>query len=268
VDATEVIHAQLEIKACTAELYVNRIAVARLRPDTALVTSISVPQLLVPFDNEIELLVEPGTSPSRARTEYHEETLSGASAVARLVRFSGEVVTNVENGELLAEVQWKSQDGVRDAFPKAIARQASLGALAGRWSWQDAPPLVLDDALVDEARAVLSELGQALRRGSAAAFRELVAVPCSEALRAYPALTEEYVNATVEQDVEHYHRSPDPVLPLVRERHDFRLAAADRMLECIDKDWLPSLRLRDPSGAIVPYPVFLARLEGRLRVVR
>jgi hypothetical protein len=230
--------------------------------------SIAVQELLVPGDNELELLVEPGTSPSRARVEYHEERLSGASAVARLVRFPDNVITDAANGELVVDVQWKSQDGVREAFPKAIAKRAALGPWAGRWPWQDAPPLVLDDALVDEARAVLAELGDAFRRGSAAAYRVLLEAQSSDALRAYPALSEEFVQTDLERLVAHYHASPEPVLPLVRERHDFRLVAGDRMLQCIDKDWRPSLRLRDPSGQEVPYPIFLARLDGRLRVVR
>jgi hypothetical protein len=266
--SNHVIYAELEVEGTTAELYVNGFPLTRLAPETTHFEAIAAQEYLVSGDNELELLVEPGTSPSRARTEYHEERLSGASAVARLVRFPDNVLTEVQNGELLADIQWKSQDGFREAFPKAIAKRAALGPLSGRWPWQDAPPLVLDDALVEEARAALSALGEAFRRGSAVEYRVLLEAQSSDALRAYPALSEAFVESDLELLVAHYHRSPEPVLPLVRERHDFRLAAGDRMLQCIDKDWRASLRLRDPSGQEVPYPVFLARLDGRLRVVR
>jgi hypothetical protein len=57
--------------------------------------------------------------------------------------------------------------------------------------------------------------------------------------------------------------------PLTPKRFDFRLVADGRMLDCVDRDFTASLRLRDPDdGSALPHRVLLARIDGRLRIVR
>ena len=40
------------------------------------------------------------------------------------------------------------------------------------------------------------------------------------------------------------------------------------MLQCLDVDWSPSLKLGHPTGMPMRVSVMLARIDGRLRVVR
>jgi hypothetical protein len=279
MNATHVICATLEVQRCRAELYVNGFPLARLGPDGIVGTGMPVQQFLVPGTNEIELLIEPGSHPSVARTAARELDRRSATATARLLRFPDGAMMEVENGELLCEVSWEGKpDGgegqpallaAPNRYPKSIARQVDLGALAGRWSWQDAPELQPDAALIDEARAVLDALKRAIESGSAPAYSALVEEATREGARAYPVREARRTSELHAAFVAHYAAGKPPVLPLDRTHHDFRLVAGDRVLECVDDDFTPSLKLRDPeTGAALPFSMLLARIDGRLQVVR
>ncbi|UQA62016.1 hypothetical protein [Polyangium aurulentum] len=271
LDTSHVIHAQLEIEGCTAELWLNGIPIMRLGPHTMPLESQAVQQFLVAGTNQIELLVEPGPSPARARTEYRDLTLVDARAVGRLYRFEGGTIPDPEFGERLIDVTWRSGESgsTRESFPRSAYGQAELGAVVPRWSYQDAPILSMEESLVDEADAALEEVAEAFRRGSPAQLLAALEEQQREVLLAYPALTADFIRDDLSLLVTDYHRAKEPVLPLRRDRHEFRLVAGGRMIQCVDDDWKPSLRLVDPDeGNEVPYPLFLARIGGRLRVVR
>jgi hypothetical protein len=262
-----VIYAELQIIGCTAELYLNGLPLTRLSPTTTRFEAVAAEEFVVGGENAIELLVEPGPRPSSARTQRHDVATPGAEAAARLVRYPDGVFTEAENGEILAAIEWKGRPEIA-AFPQSFRRTADLGARP-RWSWQDAPPLVLDEALVSEARAVLEDVARAIRSGSADAFWAATEIRSREGLRAYPALREDEGRAELAKLLAFYTTVPDPVLPFTPERHDFRLVAEDRVLQCVDDDGSASLKLKDPTdGGVVPYPLFLARVGGRLHVVR
>jgi hypothetical protein len=271
LDTEHVIHAQLEVEGCTAELWLNGIPITRLGPHTAPLESRAAQQFLVAGTNRIELLVEPGRSPSCARTDVRERRLEGARAVGRLLRFEDGTIPDAEFGETLAEVTYRSEEdrSPADRFPRSLFAERDLGGIVGRWAYEDAPILSMEEALIDEAHAALEAIAEAIRQGSTARFLELLEVQVREAARAYPALTEEYLREDLTKLLADYHRAKEPVVPLDRERHDFRLVAGGRMIECVDVDWRPSLMLRDPDVEVeAPYAIFLARIEGKLRVVR
>jgi hypothetical protein len=277
MDTTHVICALLEVSACRAELHVNGWPVARRGPTGVINASRPVQHFLVPGLNELELLVEPGATPSQARDGRRQLDRQGASASAQLMRFRDGVMATRDNGEVLCEVVWKSADGAAPApgapemledpstFPKSLGAICDLGATAPRWPWQDAPV----PELVAEARAVLEALTQALHGGSVDAFHDLVAASSADWLRAYPVWTDAMMRQDHERFVSFYARSGEPTFPLAPDRHDFRLVAGGRVLECVDDDFTPSIRLRAPTtGEAVPYELFLARIDGSLRVVR
>jgi hypothetical protein len=271
MSTTHVICAQLEVESCLAELYVNGFPVARIAMGGRSPATIPVAQYLIPGTNEIEILVEPAARPSAARTARRTLSRPGARVTGRLLRFASGVAPEVANGELLIDVSFREETGAAAPFPRACTGAADLGPMFGRWAWQDAPPLQLDEWLVHEARAVLEAFGDALRSGSVASCESLLEHVQTDAMRAYPAVPPDLVRSTTAKLVAYHHGCKDPVFPLVRERHDFRLVAGGRLLQCIDVDGKPSLRLRDPeSGAELPFSMFLARLggEGRLRIVR
>lgn len=272
-DADSIVHAQLEVFDTTAELWINGIPVSRIENDPSRVPieNVAVAQLLIPGTNTLELLIEPGAHPSIGRSDKRELPFKKMSAYARLLRFRDGASGLKDEGELLGEAlfRWGDASLESQVFPQSTAVQVDMGAAYGRWAWQDAPPLVLDDALVAEARAVLDEVETAIRSFNKERFWSLTELQIKDVLRAYPAVTEAYLRADLEAMFNHYRDKPDPVMKRDPEDHDFRLVAGDRMLQCIDKDWSTSFKLRDPEdGSAVPYRIMLARIDGKLRIVR
>ncbi|MFT3764621.1 MAG: hypothetical protein QM820_03750 [Minicystis sp.] len=264
-----VIHAELFVRGCTAELYVNGIPLRRNVWPVKPFVSIPVHQYLVPGDNRIELLVEPGPTPSRAREAAVMRRMPGAAAAARLVRYEEGEFTDVEYGEQLAEVAWEGEADTDEVFAKSLGATAGLGERSGRWSWQDAAPIVLDDATRAEIAHVLGTIAQAFERGDPGPVLSLLKVRFEEGIRAYPVNDEATLTKELTAYVHEVANEGWKVRRLEPEAFSFRLCAGDRLVELVDKDWLPSLRFfapddEEPYG----YALMLARIEGRLVVVR
>lgn len=266
-----VIHAQIDAEGCTAELYLNGVPVSRVHPERTSFESVAAEEYLVPGRNRLEILLEPGSRPSVTRSEERRVDLGAARAVARLVRFADGEIAEASRGELLAEVRYAPEpdEPTTRVVPHAVAVEVDLGQANGRWSWQDAPPLTLDEATVAEAVAVLEAIGAAFQKGSAEALWALGEVKNREAMRAYPAADEAFVRGLLDESLARYAELADRVFPMDAAERDFRLVAGGRIIDCLDRDWYPSLRLVSPgSGNAVPFSAMLARVEGRLRLVR
>ncbi|MBW2453263.1 MAG: hypothetical protein JRI68_02080, partial [Deltaproteobacteria bacterium] len=186
-------------------------------------------------------------------------------------RFVDGVPATVEHGELLGEVKVIWQDGkpARRPFPVEESTHIEMGSAHGRWAWQDAPPLVLNEALIDEACRVLDEVATAIRTQHLGLLWQLNELQLRDVQRAYPALTEAYLRAEIAEGLTEVEGADDPVLPRDRSRHDFRLVGGDRLLQLVDDDWSTSFTLRHPSdGSPVPYRIMLCRIDGALRLMR
>ena len=269
-DATIVL-AQLEVSNCTAELYLNNVPVTRIAPPKVEIENVAVEQLLVPGTNVLEVLVEPGPSPSRGRTEFHEVAFRPMEATGRLIRFAEGVPGLAKHGKILGETRfsWSGPHPDRRMFPLDVSTQIEMGPAHGRWGWQDAPPLTLDEALIDEACAVLEQVEMLIRHTHADGFWRLTELQLKDVQRAYSAVDESILRTDLSTLMNHYQGAPDPVMPRDREQHDFRLVGGGRLLELVDKDHSTSFKLRDPGdGSTVPYRIMLARIGNELRIVR
>lgn len=265
-----VLHAQLQVKGCVAELYLNDIPLTRVDAKVAGSETRPVEEYIVPGSNRLEILVEPGSRPSLARTEQRQLDVGDATAVARLVRFRDGEWTDAP-GEVLGEVRFARPETFQGqrVFPQGLSIAIELGAANGHWDWQDAPELEMGEPLIAEATGVLEALARALRSASMDNVWPLKELEKRDVVRAYPGLNESDMRSTMAEGLAHYAKLGDPVVPLDRESFDFRLIAGGRMLECVNADWTPSLRLLGPdTGLEVPYKALLARIDGRLRVVR
>ncbi len=267
-----IIHAQLEVSECTAELVLNGVPVTRIvaSPTRIPIENVAVMQLLVPGTNMLEIVVEPGATPSVARTDKREIPFKKMSAIGRLIKFQDGVPALVEHGDLLAEVAFRWQDASvdRQTFPQASAMQVELGAAFGQWGWQTAPDLVPGQALFDEARAAMDEVETAVRAFHEERFWELTELQIRDVLRAYPAVTEPYLRGDLSTMMAHLKKGKEPVVKRDPANHDFRVVGGGKLLQCVDKDWTTSFKLNDPGGGTIPYTIFLARIDGRLRIVR
>jgi hypothetical protein len=268
-----VVMVQLQVEHCTAEVYLNDVPISRIdqTPGRVKIENVAVEQLLVPGDNRLELVLEPGSKPSLARTERREIPFRKLGARARLVRFlDGEPALPDAGYELAAtELAWSDASVERRVVPASSMVSADLGAAHGRWRFMDAPELTLDEQLVNEACALLDQLEYLIRSGDMQGILDLSAVQLEDAMHAYPAVTMDFLRDDLVDAMNHYRSGPDPVLPRDRERHDFRLAAGGRLVHLVDDDWSPSFKVRNPTtGNAIGFPLFLARIGDRLRIVR
>ncbi len=271
MDKNTIVLAQLETEGCSAELYLNGVPVKRIAPPHVSIANVAVEHLLIAGDNKLELLVEPGATPSKARFGQHEVDYRPMRASGRLIRFRDGALGLVEHGDMLAEVNfiWTVPQPERRTFPLSLTTTTDPRRLHPRWGWQDAPPLNLDEALVEEACTVLDQVEQAFRSADADSFWRMTAKQLAEMRLAYPAVTEAAMRADLTKRMAHYQTISDPVMARVRSQHDFRLVAAGRMVELLDKDYTTSFKLRDPNtGAAVPYRMMLARIDGALTITR
>lgn len=268
-----VVLAQLEVHGCTAELQVNGIPVSVVadEPDRVPRENVAVEQLLIPGANTLELWVSDGSNPEALSSPRREVEFRPMRAIGRLLRFDDGSDTLPEHGDLLLEVafEWAAGAIARQSFPLSRSRGVDLGKMHGRWGWQDAPALVLEPALVDEACAVMDELEAAVRAGDQPRFEQLWQIPFDDAQRAYPALKAEALRLEMVDLLEACGRVSEPVPQRDRSRHAFRLVARGKLVELLDADHTPSFKLVDAEGSPpMAQPLMLGRMGGRLRVVR
>lgn len=281
------IQSDLDVKGCRAQLYLNDIPVMILGPGGMGGQRVASEQLIVPGRNRLELLVEPGPTPSTARTgsRHLEKPAAGdqPSASAKLVRFTIDMLPgekdswpSIEDPVVIAEAKWQWPPPAPEEsgeavvrFPQSVVNEIDLGPGRGRWRWQDAPPLVPGDALWAEVNHFIDEFDAAFRASRVDILWELSRQQGEDVQRCYSGLTEDFLRTDLARVVAFYRRSAEPAFPRVPERADFHLVAGDRLLNVVDTDWTPSYRLRDPDdGSEVGVPMLLARVDGNLRIVR
>jgi hypothetical protein len=271
-DPDSVVMAQLEIQGCSAELYLNAVPLIRLHPEVTMFgENVAVQQWLTRGDNRLELLVEPGATPSVARSELRTVDRREMKAVARLLRFKDGADGTAESGTLLAEAsfEWDLTQPPRMTLPHSVVATSTFGSSFGPWAWESLPVLTLDAALVDEACEILGELDTAVRGKHADRVWQLTELQMRDAAKAYPGLNEEFLRADIDDMLRTFAEEGDPICPRDRSEHDFRLVAGGRLLQLVDKDFRPSFRLKDRKrGQIVPFPTYLGRVGGTLRIVR
>jgi hypothetical protein len=263
--------AQLKVSGCSAELSLNGIPLIRLAPPQMPIQNIAVEQYLIPGINTLEILVEPGSRPTLDRSEQRMLAFRPMEAVGRLIRFPEGVPGTVEHGELLGEVRFSWSDAnIRQLlFPWSGATRIDMGPAHGRFGWQDAPRLVLDTATLEEVYRLLDDIEEAIRTFDEERLWRLTEHQRGDLVRAYPAINEARLRQQLAELLGHQRNVSEPVIPRNPSRHDFRIVAEGRMLQCIGADWKSSIRLRNPGdGSELTYPLFLARLGTTLQIVR
>ena len=269
-EKTRVIYAQIYAEGCSAELWLNGFPLSRITPKGMRGESIAAQQFLITGTNTLELVVAPQGRPSRARHERRKEVIPEAMVKGWVTRYEDDAEPVPEQGAILCQVAFETPNPKTDPheWPAIVSQPFDMSGIA-RWSWQDAEPITLNESVVDEARAVLQELGYATAVGLVEPYFKLTEILIRDCLEAYPAVQEDLIRADLAQFLAHYQKVKDPVVPLRREANDFRLVAGGRAMQCIDSDGTASLKLRNPDDdKPVPSNVFLARIGGKLRIVR
>jgi len=269
----------LECKAegCVAEFYLNDVPVIRRGPELGKSFAGPIHQYLVDGVNELAVVIEPGETPSIAITGGEDagrtrRTLQGASIWAKLARYPRGSATGGPDGVELLRVEWKSDaggDARAWAFPRVVDGRVDLGPLKGRWAWQDAETLDLDEDEVGDLTFRLETLQESLENGDPEPFLALTGVRLDEFSRAYGNPPRDKIRQ-VRMAVQELSAEPAwGVEPVDPDRFDLRLCGRNRLVQCIAKDWDPILRAKpDAEGGQVTWELFFSRIGGEWKVTR
>lgn len=276
---------ECEAEGCVVELYLNDQPVERRGEGRGLGKFYNgqCNHELVPGENELTLVISPGPTPAstlRARPERpgrarrlsirrNEEPKPG-KATCKLTRYLEHEVIGSPAGELLLELSWELEPTAERHWPQVVSATVELGELWGRWAWQDAEPLTLDEQTRAEVKLFLEDLHAALSNKDLDPLIERSRSRVAEISRAYelPAgQKEEEVrkNAAFFQEQEGW-----GMAPLDWEQADLRLCGRRRLIECVAQDGMSLLRElpRGEHGVVNSWPLFLAKIDGRLEIVR
>ena len=225
----QMIYVEVNKQNCQVELYLNGIPVARALSNQDF-ASVPAHGYLVDGKNEIEMVINPGPTPSQSRTAKRELDSTGAQAVARLVKYPVGVYPGDDGGEVLGIVEWKGQDR-KEIFPKSVLAKIELGPMFGRWQWQDAEQVVLDKKTLNEISAYVKKFYAAFSASKGQEILNLAHVRLEEGYKTYPGENSTQENALFLRDVEERKQNKHwKVAPLRPAQFDFRIHANGRMV--------------------------------------
>jgi hypothetical protein len=264
---TTVLSAFCEARDCFAEFLLNGIPLARLGAEV-FVQSQSVAELVRSGTNRLEIVLEPGPSPRFAR--LHEREIDRTKGIARFEIFEIEpdLPAQPEYGRVLAALKLDlppDEPAIRRG-PTILSTMFEASERP-RWRFEDAPALSMDEALEREALDIVEEVAGAFRAGDVEAYLRLAQPALSDALKAYPAHSEATLRGDVEEVMKWFLANRGTVRPIAASDFEPRLVADGRLIECVNRDFSPSLRLAGPEMEL-PYSMFLGRIDGALRIVR
>lgn len=270
------IQIDFEHKNCSAEIYVNGIPIRKYNDSDQPFVSIPLTYYRVDGINEIELLVNPGDSPSTAR--FDEKTISAAGVYAsvRLVEYPLGVYPKDPSGKVLVEVMYQGTLNERASFPKSVKAAVDLGRTVGRWAWQDAEDLKLDKSTTTEITEVIREIHKAWGDGDGKTIIKRAKIRWDDGDKIAKRSIDERKKKE-QQFIEEMKEGPEQtpyewiMEPFDPSTFDLRVVAGGKMVQAIDKNYKPIVRTKPiPSmdGFVVDYPMFLSRIKGEWYIVR
>jgi hypothetical protein len=252
---------------CDLELYVNDIPLGRM-PAAAGGGMLQCDHVLVVGENVFELVLQPGATPSTARTEKRSLPSDGVAVEVRVAlcppgSAPGEVGTTA-----LFRFSERLPGGAME-FPHVVRATHVFDRTEGPWAWERAEVLQLDAALLQEATRYVQSLHGSLARRSFPGFWAHNEIAHVEVCRAYDVPLAERQSAGQAALAERFAEPTFAMAPLVAENFDYRLVAGGRLLECVARDWGAIVRTEpDAEGHVMRFPIMLGRVDGTLRGLR
>ena len=273
----KMIHAELKVKNCSAEMYINGIPLRKRQAPDSLYFTMPIHEYLVDGVNKVWLVINPGPTPSESLTKKREMLSRGMGAEAQLVRYPIGVFTNDPSGETLCKVSWIGDDENK-IFPIILKSEVDLGPMFGKWAWQSAEQLSLNHETLEAIAKVVELVHHDFGTGDPSRIVRLSKIRYEESARAYPAAgeTPDYIEKEfVEYLLESAKNHTWTMKPLNLNNASFRICADGRMVQCIDKDWNPLIiaqaqDLEEKQEKIdeFPFPIFLSKINGEFKIVR
>jgi hypothetical protein len=264
-----------------AEYLINDIPVIRRGDAIGTIHTEPVNHLLIDGNNRISMVLRPGPTPS--------ESLSGKGGIRdfgslegkasmRLARYPRGAVAGGPDGVELMRIDWPLspeqlkkilEDKPLPLFPLNLTVFHDLGQLYGKWRWQSAAPSRLDRRDRDEILELLTKIHTSLAAGDPEPFIEASQVRFQEISRSYekpPAMKVAQFRQLLAAESREKWWGMQPLTP---DLIDLRPVAEGKVVDCVNKDWLPTLRSKQgPDGAIDYFNMMVCKLDNRWQIVR
>jgi len=286
------IHADLRVKKCIAEFYLNDIPLRRLNSSFQGFYSEAAHIWLVDGINEVKVVVCPGTTPSRAQVpppgdsvvsapkdaedektakESEKEDTGGGGdkeASISIVQYPVGVFAGDESsGQLMMKAEWTSVQAPAPKFPCVVSESRDLDRMFGTWAWQKADRLDLE-ADMSEVKGAVMYIHRAFEDGDGKRIAEMARHYLEDIGRAIPAYGTKRFTMDMIMDINGNAGRKGWTMPIDCEEMDFRLCADGRLVQIIDRNWHPTIRtIPQPDGEIYPFPVLIGRIDGELQIL-
>ena len=265
------IHYELRLEGCIAEVWLNDIPLARVDGTQMAVHTRVAHGYLLSGANQIEIVAAPGATPAQARTGQSASALSpAAKAFARVVRYKVGDFTDENSGQTLLGCRLGENNvpSLNPGLPTIARGRGEVSVPFPRWAWLDAPVLALEK-VQPEIVALVKKVHEAFARGQPDEVLALMAACHAETAICLPAWTADELRADLAETIRAIPASGARMRPLDEANFDLRLCAGGRLVECIGKDWQPLIqRGPDASGATFSFRMFVGKHKGRWAILR
>ncbi|WP_020586520.1 hypothetical protein [Desulfobacter curvatus] len=265
-------YAELEVRNCSAEGYINGIPFHICRFDSSESPKVSFPvnQYLIDGQNMIELVINPGPTPSKAKEGKNVEKADGIAAEFRLVTYPVGVFVGDESGKTICRASWHNEKGGEATFPMSFTSVVDLGPVFGPCLWQKADVLRLDKSTTNQVIDFIKVIYDAYEAGKPEIINKLASIRLNEGYRAYPERDRSTMGRRFAVNLKKRAAMKEwTMLPFNPDLFDLRLCAGGRMVECIRKDWQPIVAATlEDKNVVYSYAMFLSRINGQWVIVR
>ncbi len=196
------------------------------------------------------------------------EARRSAWARVQLSRYPAGAMSGSGAGQSLVDVNWRAADTFdflrqeKQPFPRWVRKFADLGPMFGRFHWEDAVTLRLDEPTIESALEFVAHVRDLVELGIAAPILDVSKQKFDEVARVYGISADERA-AMFERLLNEESEKPHWIFETPDEDDvDLRLCADGRMIECIGKDWKSSIRgVPNPDENQFMFPMKIGRLE-------
>lgn len=262
--------AELRAVQCTAQFSLNDIPLARITgPEQTFFARSALPYLRN-GRNVLELVVQPGLTPSTAKTGQKDLNLPGARAFTGVSVYEEGAFVGSDAGMRLCRIDW--QYGVakeKEYAPRITRTEFTYSHILGPWGWEQADLLDMqrDRREVDEQTALLHQAFAAGNPTPFLALGEKYFFP--EMAQCHPGMLEADHKTGMAKDIQGNAARRGFVKPLDLRKADYRLCAEGRLVQLIASDWTPILdTLPQEDGELFPLPIFLGRVAKHWYIMR
>ncbi|WP_026375735.1 hypothetical protein [Aestuariibacter salexigens] len=267
------LHLDLYIKDCSAEFYFNDIPV-RLMGEGENFHSMNAHHLLLDGTNQMEVVINPGPTPSTVRELDEQQNTDGLknkpSVCIRLMSYPvGAFAGDTKNGRILMQLNWEydAEQHKDIRFPYSVSDTRDLGPMLGPWIWQQCQPI---DLLTD--MAAIEKTAELIYNAFVSGDAQTVVRYCDPSLKdigkALPAYGEQEFRSDMLTDISSNRLLASKAEPFNKDSTDFRLCANGRMVQLINSDWSHTIRSpEDDEGERYELPAFLGKIQNQWYVV-